>query len=64
MIHFSGVLRFLLSHTSLRNFMLFLSTLQQQKTPLNGAMITIKVLNRGRWGELKFSLKPPDMTGR
>lgn len=64
MIHFSGVLRFLLSHTSLRNFMLFLSTLQQQKIPLNGAMITIKVLNRGRWGELRFSLKPPDMTGR
>ncbi len=61
MIHFSEVIRFLLSHTSLRNFMLFLSTLQHQKIPLKGAIITIKVLNRGRWGELKFHLKPPDM---
>ena len=61
MIHCSGVIRFLLSQSSLRNFMLFLSTLQRRNIPLKGARVTIKVLNRGRWGELKFSLKPPDM---
>jgi len=64
MIHSSAVLRFLLSHTCLRNFMLFLSTLQHRKIQLQGTSITIKVLNRGRWGESTFSLKPPDMTGR
>ncbi len=62
MIHCSSVIRLLLSHTSLRNFVLFLSTLQHRKIQLQGARITIKVLNRGRWGELKFHLKPPDRT--
>lgn len=62
MIHSSGVLRFLLSHSCLRNFMLFLSILQHQKIQLEGTRITIKVLNRGRWGESTFSLKSPDMT--
>jgi hypothetical protein len=58
LIHCSGVLRFLLSQRSLRNFMLFSSTVRQRKIPLTRATITIKVLNRGRWGELRFFLKP------
>ena len=62
LIHRSAVIRLLLSHSSLRNFMLFLSTIKQQKIQLKAARIIIKVLNRGRWGELKFSLKPPDRT--
>ena len=64
MIHGSAVIRLLLSHASLRNFMLFLSTLKQRKIRLKGERITIKVLNRGRWGELKFHLNAPDTTGR
>ena len=64
MIHFPGVLGFLLSHTCLRNFMLFLSILQHRKIQLEGARITIEVLNRGRRGELQFSLEPPAMASR
>jgi len=64
MIHCKAVIRLLLSHASLRNFMLFLSTLKQHNIQLKGERITIKVLNRGRWGELKFHLKAPDRTGR
>ncbi len=57
-LHRSGLLRFLLSQSSLRNFMLFLSTLHDRKIRAKGARITVKVLNRGRWGELKFFLNP------
>ena len=62
LIHRSAVIRLLLSHSSLRNFMLFLSTLKQRKIQLKAENIIIKVLNRGRWGELKFHLKAPDKT--
>jgi hypothetical protein len=55
LIHHKGILRFMLSCASLRNFMLFLSKLKQQGISPKGALITITVLNRGRWGELKFS---------
>jgi len=62
LIHRSAVIRLLLSHSSLRNFMLFLSTLKQRKIQIKAENIIIKVLNRGRWGELKFHLKAPDKT--
>ena len=62
LIHRSAVIRLLLSHSSLRNFMLFLSTLKQRKIQLKAESIIIKVLNRGRWGKLKFHLKKPDTT--
>ena len=62
LIHRSAVIRLLLSRSSLRNFMLFLSTLKQQKIQLKAESIIIKVLNRGRWGELTFHLKKPDRT--
>ena len=64
LIHCSAVIRLLLSHASLRNFMLFLSNLKQRNIQLKGAKITIKILNRGRWGELKFHIKAPDTAGR
>jgi hypothetical protein len=54
MIHFSAVIRFLLSHTSLRNFVLFLSTLQHRKIQLKDAIITINVLNRQRLGRTEI----------
>lgn len=41
-----------LSHTSLKNFMLFTQTL---KEPLSSVPVVIKVRNRQRWGELVFS---------
>jgi len=62
LVHRSAVIRLLLSHASLRNFMLFLSTLKQQKIQLNAENIIINVLNRGRWGELTFQLQAPDRT--
>jgi hypothetical protein len=62
LIHRSAVIRLLLAHSSLRNFMLFLSTLKQQKIQLKAESIIINVLNRGRWGELTFHLQAPDRT--
>lgn len=62
LIHRSAVIRLLLSHASMRNFMLFLSTLKQQKIQLKAESIIIKVLNRGHWGELKFHLQATDST--
>ena len=62
LIHRSAVIRLLFSHSSLRNFMLFLSTLKQQKIQLKAESIIINVLNRGRWGELKFHLQATNTT--
>jgi hypothetical protein len=50
--------RLLLAYTSARNFMIFASRLRQQGQPVENADILISVLNRGRWGELRF-LSPP-----
>lgn len=55
LLHSSGVLRLLLAYTSARNFLLFLSAFQTNGCPIEGAFVTITVLNRGRWGELRFS---------
>lgn len=57
-VHWSGIFRFYLSSAALRNFMLFLSALNQRQIPPAGTTITLAVLNRGRWGELRFSLAP------
>jgi hypothetical protein len=56
--HWSGVVRFLLSGAALRNFMLFLSALNQRSIILAGTAITLAVLNSGRWGELRFTIAP------
>jgi hypothetical protein len=51
--------RLLLAYTSARNFMLFTSRLRQQGRPLENTDILISVLDRGRWGELRFLTPPP-----
>ena len=54
LLHASGIHRFLLAYTSARKYMLFLSSLAKQQCPVEGAEITISVINRGKWGELCF----------
>jgi hypothetical protein len=46
--------RLLLAYTSARNFMTFISRLRQQDQSIENADILISVLDRGRWGELRF----------
>ena len=53
--------RLLLAYTSARNFMLFASRLKNQNQPIENAPAIISVLDRGRWGELRFS-SPPAQT--
>ncbi len=50
--------RLLLAYSSARNFMLFLSRLRQQGLPVENAPAILSVLDRGRWGELRF-ISPP-----
>ena len=57
LLHTSGVHRFLLSYTSARKFMLFISSLSKQQCHVEGAKISISVINRGKWGELCFRLQ-------
>jgi hypothetical protein len=47
----------LLAFTSLKNFLLFRARLER---PLEKTDILLKVVDRGRWGELAFSLAAPD----
>jgi hypothetical protein len=51
--------RLLLAYTSARNFMTFISRLRQQGQSIDNADILISVLDRGRWGELRFLTQPP-----
>lgn len=55
--------KLMLSYTSARNFLTFLSTLRQKKEPVEGSVVLITVRDRGRWGEVCFSSvsegKPP-----
>ena len=51
--------RLLLAYSSARNFMLFLSRLRQQGRPIENAEVILSVLDRGRWGELRFISPPP-----
>jgi hypothetical protein len=57
--HHSIPIRLLLSYTSLKNFLDFLLRLNPRYKPLESKMIRIQVKNRGRWGELVFSLPQP-----
>ena len=55
LMHSAGLLRFLLAYTSARNYMSFLSSLHRQQCPVEGSTITIDVIDRGHWGELRFA---------
>jgi len=49
--------RLLLAHTSAKNFLLYETQLHQRGLPLNEHLHRIIVINRGSWGELRFSLQ-------
>lgn len=50
--------RLILSYTSARNFLSFLSSLRQNGQPLENASVLIFVRDRGRWGEVCFDPNP------
>lgn len=51
-------LSLLLAYTSARNFLTFQSTLCKRGEPVENAMVLMDVLDRGRWGEVRFGSKP------
>lgn len=59
LIHDRVPYRLLLAYTSARNFLLFLSRLGKQDRRLPQTDVILSVLNRGRWGELRFLSSPP-----
>lgn len=54
-LHESIPFRLILSYTSARNFLTFISILRKKEQPVEGSGIIITVRDRGRWGELCFS---------
>lgn len=48
-------LRLLLAHTSAKNFLLYQARLHQHSVQLEHVLHRIDVINRGSWGELRFS---------
>lgn len=58
LIHDRVPYRLLLAYTSARNFLLFLSRLGKQGRGLPQSDVILSVLNRGRWGELRFISSP------
>jgi hypothetical protein len=48
--------RLLLAYTSARNFLLFADGLARAGRKLQGMTFTMRILDRGRWGELRFDL--------
>ncbi len=48
--------RVLLAHTSAKNFLLYDAQLRQRSIALEQVLHRIAVLNRGAWGELRFTL--------
>ncbi len=48
--------RLLLAHTSAKNFLLYEAQLRQRGIALYQVLHRIAVLNRGSWGELRFTL--------
>jgi len=48
--------RLLLAHTSAKNFLLYDAQLRQRAIALYNVLHRIAVLNRGSWGELRFTL--------
>lgn len=49
--------RLMLAYTSAKNFLAFLRTLHAPHQRIEGAQIMISVLDRGKWGEARFSLE-------
>lgn len=47
--------RLLLAHTSAKNFLLYEARLRQRGLALEDALHRIAVVNRGSWGELRFT---------
>ncbi len=56
--------RLLLAHTGAKNFLLYEAQLRQRGIELYDVLHRIAVLNRGSWGELRFTLpeKGPNTT--
>lgn len=59
--------RLLLSFTSAKNFILYLTLLHKRRLDLQDVKTRIRVLNRGSWGELRFDIvedrsRAPDAT--
>jgi hypothetical protein len=50
--------RLLLSFTSAKNFLLAVDRLRRESRPLEGAHLRVRVVNRGRWGEVCFEVAP------
>jgi hypothetical protein len=48
--------RLMLAYTSAKNFFAFLRTAQTPHQGIEGATISISVLDRGKWGEARFTL--------
>jgi len=47
--------RLLLGHTSARNFLAYERDLRVKKAPLDQPLHRPEVINRGTWGEVRFS---------
>jgi hypothetical protein len=50
--------RLLLSFTSAKNFLVLVDRLRRESRPLEGTVVRIRVVNRGRWGEVCFMPAP------
>jgi hypothetical protein len=48
-------LRFMLAYTSAKNFMAFLRAMPAGRR-IEGAIVDISILDRGKWGEARFAL--------
>ncbi len=47
--------RLLLAYSSAKNFLLYAGEISTKKLVLHKVITTVRVLNRGSWGELRFS---------
>jgi hypothetical protein len=50
--------RLLLSFTSAKNYLVFVDRLRRESHPVEGVLVRIHVVNRGRWGEVCFTAMP------
>ena len=53
----AGAFRLLLAHTSARNFLAYEGDLRVKNVPLDQPLHRLEVVNRGSWGEIRFSCK-------
>lgn len=51
-------LNLLLAYTSAKNFLTWHSSLKQQGLTMENVTVWMTVLDRGRWGEVRFNSKP------